>query len=144
VKKIVVGIDGSDASKHALRWAVEEADARGARIVAVHAYDVQVPAPDAAPAPAIDLPGLVTEIHEGALRLVTSVVEEVVGEESDVEATAVDAPAAEALLEAARDADLLVVGSHGAGLAELLLGSVTLECVQHAPCPVLVHRRSGS
>jgi len=144
VKKIVVGVDGSDASKDALRWAVEDAKARGARVVALHAYDLAVPAPDAVPTAPIDLPALVTGIHEGALQFVTSVVEEVVGDDAVVEATAVEAPAVEALLDAARDADLLVVGSHGAGLAELLLGSVSLECVQHAPCPVLVHRRSGS
>jgi len=46
---------------------------------------------------------------------------------------------AQVLLEAARGAQMLVVGSRGHGtLAGMLLGSVSQHCVQHAPCPVLV------
>jgi len=138
VRKIVVGIDGSDASKKALRWAIDNAG--DAEVVALHGYDVPLPFPDATPAPPPDFVGLVSEIQEGAIRFVTSIVDEVAGENSTVTAKAVEGPPAEVLLEAAADSDLLVVGSHGAGLAELLLGSVTLECVQHASGPVLVHR----
>ena len=133
-----MGVDGSDSSKKALRWAVDNAG--GAEIVALHAYDVQVPAPDATPGPPPDVAGLIAEVHEGAIRLVTSIVDEVAGASATVTARAVEGRPAEVLLEAAADADLLVVGSHGAGLAEVLLGSVSLECVQHAPCPVLTHR----
>ena len=61
MEKIVVGIDGSDASKNALRWAVEDARARGAEVVALHAYEAPVSVLDAAPATPIDLPGLVAE-----------------------------------------------------------------------------------
>ncbi len=134
----MVGVDGSDASKKALRWAIENAG--GAEVVALHAYDIPVPALDATPSPPPDVAGLISEIHEGATRLVTSIVDEVAGEGSSVTAKAVEGPPAEVLVEAAAGADLLAVGSRGAGLADLLLGSVSLECVQHAPCPVLVHR----
>jgi nucleotide-binding universal stress UspA family protein len=136
--KIVVGIDGSERSKEALRWtATHLADNE---IFALHAYDVELPAPDATPlVPPPDLPGLVTEIHEGAVRLVTAAVEEVAGE-TNVTARAVEGPPVTVLLEEAAAADLLVVGSHGAGLADVVLGSVSLECVERAKSPVLVHR----
>ena len=67
MQKIVVGVDGSKQSREALHWAVEEAGARGAAVVALHAYVVEPPAPDASPAPPFDLPALVTELHEGAV-----------------------------------------------------------------------------
>jgi len=142
VQKIVVGIDGSDASKQALRWAVEDARVRGAEVVALHAYEVPVLAPEAVPVSPVDLPGLVAEAHAGAQQFVTEVVAEVAGNavSVDVAPIAVEETPARALLEAARDADLLVVGSHGLGLSDLLLGSVSLECAQHAACPVLIFR----
>jgi nucleotide-binding universal stress UspA family protein len=145
MEKIVVGIDGSDASKDALRWAVEDARARGAEVVALHAYEVPVPAPDVSPAAPVDLPALVAEIHAGALQFVTDVVDEVVGNavSVDVAPIAVENAPAKTLLDASRDADLLVVGSYGLGLSGLLLGSVSLECVHHAACPVLIHRGSA-
>jgi nucleotide-binding universal stress UspA family protein len=138
VERIVVGIDGSDASKKALRWAIDNAG--DAEVVALHAYDVPGLAPDAIPVPPSDVVGFAVEIHEGAIRLATSIVDEVAGEDSTVTVKAVKGQPSEVLLDAAAEADLLAVGSHGAGLAELLLGSVSLECVQHSPCPVLVYR----
>jgi nucleotide-binding universal stress UspA family protein len=146
MEKIVVGIDGSDASKDALRWAVEDARVRGAEVVALHAYEVPVPAADVSPAAPVDLPALVAESHGRALQFVTDVVDEVVGNvmSVDVAPIAVEDAPAKALLDASRDADLLVVGSHGLGLSGLLLGSVSIECAQHAACPVLIHRGSAS
>ena len=138
MQKIVVGIDGSESSKKALRWAVDNGGK--AEIVAVHAYDVFLPAPDATPGLPPDLVGLAAEIHEGAIGLVTSVVEAVAGRDATVTATAVEGPPVDVLMETAADGDLLVVGSHGAGLGELLLGSVSLECVERASGPVLIHR----
>ena len=100
---------------------------------------------DAVPTAPVDLPGLTTEIHEDAQQLVTKIVDEVVGDSVsvDVAPIAVGDPPAKALLDAARDADLLVVGSHGHGLSGLFLGSVSLECAQHAACPVVIVRGSG-
>jgi nucleotide-binding universal stress UspA family protein len=143
MEKIVVGIDGSDASKDALRWAVEDARARGAEVVALHAYEVTVPTTDAVPTAPVDLPGLIAEVYNDAQQFVTEVVREVVGNSVgvDVAPIAVEDAPAKALLDASRDADLLVVGSHGHGLSGLLLGSVSLECAQHAACPVLIYRR---
>jgi nucleotide-binding universal stress UspA family protein len=142
MEKIVVGIDGSDASKDALRWAVEHARALEAEVVALHAYEAPISVLDAGPASQVDLPGLVTEMHEGALRLVAQVVADVVGDGASVEVAPIaeEETPAKALLDAGRVADLLVVVSHGHGFSGLLLGSVSLECAQHAACPVLIHR----
>jgi nucleotide-binding universal stress UspA family protein len=143
VEKVVVGIDGSDASKAALRWAVEDARVRGAEVVALHAYEVPVPAADAVPVAPVDLPALTAETHEGALRFVSEIVDEVVGKAVAVNVApiAVEDEPVRALLDAARDADLLVVGHRGHRLSGLL-GSFSLECAQHAACPVLIHRGS--
>ena len=100
---------------------------------------------DAVPTAPIYLPGLTAEIQEDAQQLVTKIVDEVVGNSVsvDVAPIAVEDSPAKALLDAARDADLLVVGSHGHGLSGLFLGSVSLECAQHAACPVVIFRGSA-
>lgn len=59
--------------------------------------------------------------------------------EVDVQGELIEGRPASALLEAAGDADLLIVGSRGrGGFTGLLLGSVSAQCVHHAPCPVVV------
>lgn len=59
----------------------------------------------------------------------------------EIEQRVVQGSAGGALVEAARDADLLVVGSRGhGGFVGLLLGSVSQQCVHHAPCPAVVVR----
>jgi nucleotide-binding universal stress UspA family protein len=143
-KKIVVGVDGSEASKHALRWAVDEARLRNARVVAIHAWDAPV-------LPALpvlrshpEYVALVAKIRAAAEELVRRAVKDVVGrtEDVDVEAAAIEGHVASVLLSAASKAELLVVGSRGdGGFVDLLLGSVTHQCVSHATCPVLVHRK---
>jgi nucleotide-binding universal stress UspA family protein len=142
--KIVVGIDGSEPSEDALRWAVEEGRVHGALVVAVHAWEPPVLPADVEPVPARDYVGILAEVQEAAERLVEESVRKVAGAEAGarVDAVAVEGRAAEVLVDAAADADLLVVGSRGlGGFLGLLLGSVSQQCVNHAPCPVLVHRR---
>jgi nucleotide-binding universal stress UspA family protein len=141
--KIVVGVDGSDASKQALHWAIDEARVHGARVTAVHAWEPPAPVPEVAPMPTIDFVDFGAELRDGAEKLVAGMVDEVVGGDTSVtiEPVAVEASPAEALLDAARDADLLVVGSRGhGGFRALLLGSVSHQVAQHAPCPVVIHR----
>jgi nucleotide-binding universal stress UspA family protein len=143
MRKIVVGVDGSDGSKRALRFAVDEALVHGARVVALHSWHPPALPVDVTPIPPPDIATAISDLHENALRFVTAVVEEVVGDDSSVsvEAVAVEGPPATALIDAARDADLLVMGSRGlGGFAGLLLGSVSQQCVQHATCPVVIHR----
>jgi nucleotide-binding universal stress UspA family protein len=143
MRKIVVGIDGSDMSKSALRWAVDEARAHGAEVVALCAFEAPAVVPDLSPAHPVDLMGVVTEFHDGALQIANEAVNEVVGDDSSVKVlpAAVEDPPAKALIDAAAEADLLVVGSRGVGAVEgAFLGSVSQECAAHAPCPVLIHK----
>jgi nucleotide-binding universal stress UspA family protein len=125
---IVVGVDGSGPSKAALRWAVEEARLRGARVRAVHAWWIYpMFEPGADPTEAVR--AFVTETLDG---------------QTDVEVTPVAVQgeqASVALVDAAEDADLLVVGARGAGgFVGLLLGSVSQQCTHHARCPVVIVR----
>jgi nucleotide-binding universal stress UspA family protein len=136
MQKIVVGISGSETSKAALRWAVDDARGRGAEVVALHAYDVEVPSPDATTVEPFDIPALVTEIHEGAQRFVAGLVDEVVGEPATVNVAPIaveDETALHALVEASRDADLVVVG----------YGLLSLELAREAACPVVIFRDSS-
>jgi nucleotide-binding universal stress UspA family protein len=141
--KIVVGIDGSDESKDALRWAIEEARLRSAEVVAVHAWESPPTVMQPGPAPGFDYVAVDPQVREAVERHAWAVVEEVAGKGGvPVEPVAVEGPPASALVDAAQDADLLVVGSRGrGGFASLVLGSVSQQVAHHAPCPVLIHRR---
>jgi nucleotide-binding universal stress UspA family protein len=130
---VVVGVDGSQASNRALRWAVEQARRRdGAHLDVVHAWT----------APAIEADD--TWRHAYSETCAREVLDAAAGSVTDqkdpaVRPVLVDAPAAEALIEAASDADILVVGKRGrGGFAGLLLGSVSDRCIVHASCPVAV------
>lgn len=136
--RIVVGVDGSRESERALRWAVDEARLRGSELELVQA------APRAGMLDAVTSLSSRAELEEGAEHLLERVLEEVVLPRLDtddivVHRTVRSGPAAEVLCEAARGADLLVVGARGqGGFRGLLLGSVAAQVVSHAPCPVLV------
>jgi nucleotide-binding universal stress UspA family protein len=150
VAKIVVGIDGSETSRDALLWAIDEARLRKVPVVAVHAWEPPPATPEVIPAPMppprVDPVSVMPQIEAAATRLVEDVVEEVAAGASDVEVTAKarQGPAAHVLAEMAQEDDLLVVGSRGrGGFAALVLGSVSQQCAQHAPCPVVIYRRRG-
>ncbi|GGJ12187.1 universal stress protein [Streptomyces brasiliensis] len=139
--RIVVGVDGSEGSKKALSWAVRQAELSRAVVEAVIAWEI----------PQYHgslgwLPPSSTEnaaLEGRAREALEDAVESVVGTSPAVEVRAVVSygTAASVLLDAARGASLLAVGSRGlGGFKGLLLGSVAQHCVQHAPCPVLVIR----
>ena len=142
VRRIVVGVDGSETSRHALRWAADEAKNRRAQLHVVHAWEV--PAPMVGVGVGAGRRGAQTEgQQEEASRLVAEVVRDELGEQppGDVRTSIGRGPAAGVLLDAARDADLLVVGSRGlGGFRGLLLGSVSSKMAAHAPCPVVIVR----
>jgi nucleotide-binding universal stress UspA family protein len=136
--RIVVGVDGSPASKDALRWAVAEAEAKGASLEAVMTWEM----PMASYAYGVPVPSECNLGPESELALL-EVIQEVVGEHPAIEVSAVvtEGRPATALLAAAKGADLLVVGSRGHGtVMGVLLGSVSEYCVTHAKCPVVVVR----
>jgi len=143
--RIVVGIDGSPESAAALRWAVEEAKLRHARVEAVHVWNY-IPMTTTADSGLVPMSWtesaeMVDATHDAAARAAAQEVEDVVGAGHDVTISLVQGDASEALLETAKGADLLVVGNRGRGaLKELLLGSTSGRVADHAPCPVVIVR----
>jgi len=135
---IVVGIDGSEHSKAALRWAVKEAELRGASLREVHAWQVY---PALYPGTTITARDF-DEVRAQASSFVEEFVAEVVPEHEgvEIEAVAVQGESvAPALVDNSADAELQVVGSRGlGGFRGLLLGSVSQQCVHYASCPVVV------
>jgi nucleotide-binding universal stress UspA family protein len=128
---IVVGVDGSPHARRALTWAVQEALLRQGRCLLVHAFDYSATAAGGGGA-AGELAGTAQEVldREAAFARDSGAA---------VEERLVAEQAADALLDASRDADLLVVGTRGRGaLASVLLGSVSTAVVHQAACPVVV------
>ena len=135
-----MGVDGSKHSRHALEWAVREAAVRHAPL-AVLAVHQAVAGYWGGPVPYPGDPELAKVSLEQAEKEVHSVLEEAGPDvqPSTVTVRAVTGLPAEELLSAAKGADLLVVGSRGAGgFKRLLLGSVSTQATHHAHCPVVV------
>jgi nucleotide-binding universal stress UspA family protein len=134
--RIVVGVDGFEASAAALRWAIHQAKLTGAVVDAVTAW--QVP-PASGLIPATDLP----DYQDDARTVLTEAITEMcmIDAEVEVRPYVTEGRAGPVLVAAAEGADLLVVGCRGhGGLAEALLGSVGQYCVHHASCPVVITR----
>jgi nucleotide-binding universal stress UspA family protein len=144
VGTIVVGVDGSDRSVDALRWAIDEARLRHDRVLAVHAWQPPVVPPvdpGLATPPPVYLPELIAQAEAAAKALIERVVAGLGVSEPDVEPAAIEGPAAQVLVDLSADADLVVVASRGlGGLRGLLLGSVGRQVAEHAACPVVIHR----
>jgi nucleotide-binding universal stress UspA family protein len=134
--RYIVGLDGSDSSIEALRYAIRLATVTGAQLEAVVAWDY----------PINNGPGWITTEwgpERDAHHILRSAVAVVLGTEIPPFITLVvrNGNTAAALIDQSRDADLLVVGSRGlGGFAGLLMGSVSQTCAEHAACPVLVVR----
>lgn len=142
----MVGVDQSEGAKAALVFAHEEARLRGATLRAVHAwqsgyngYIGYAGFEGAVPA----LGGDISELREAAAAALDAIVREALPGADDVkiERRVVEGTAGAVLIDESRGADLLVVGSRGhGGFAQLLLGSVSQQCAQHAVCPVVIVR----
>ncbi|MBS2966789.1 universal stress protein [Actinocrinis puniceicyclus] len=138
---IVVGVDGSESSIDALRWAALQAKRTDARLQAISAW--QYPGgygwvPDFSE----------LDFEAEAQKGLDDTVARALGAEPDVPVTTrvIEGNAAIVLIDASQGADLLVVGSRGHGaFAGMLLGSVSQHCAQNASCPVLIVRhRTGN
>jgi nucleotide-binding universal stress UspA family protein len=142
--RIVVGVDGSPSSIAALRWAVQQAKLTGSTIDAVIAWEFQLVATGFgwAPNKAFDD----TEYTELAAKTLNEAVTHVNPPPAvTVRQVVTEGIPAQVLLNAAKDADLLVVGNRGHGaFADALTGSVSVRCVHHASCPIVIVRGSQS
>lgn len=137
VPRIVVGVDGSMASAQALRWAMRQAEVTGAVAEATVAWDIPTSygfgptvcdGEDLAGAAEQSLAAAVDDAHSESPNVA-------------VQQRVLRGGPGAMLVDAAKDADLLVVGSRGhGGFVGALLGSVSEHCVHHASCPVVVVR----
>lgn len=149
VPRVVVGVDGSTESRAALVAGLGEAGRIGAEVEVVATYFPTDYWTDATLVLVQSVEAIRAELQRSTEELVAEVVrgEVATGGAPKVRTSICEGPAADVLLEHARNAQLLVVGSRGRGaIRGLLLGSVALHCAMHAPGPVmLVHpQRSRS
>ena len=144
---ILVGVDGSDYSRRALSWAMREAAHHHVplTVMTVHSGPVR-------PATEIywnipDLPD--NSFDPGPLRTALQEMTDAVAKETgetppEITLKVTRGDPAEELVRASKDAELIVVGSHGRGaFAQLLMGSVSSKLTHHAACPVVVIRGTG-
>ena len=134
MERIVVGIDGSDTARHALRWAVEEARLRAASLEVIHAWHI----PYVGGYPYMLDP---TTFEDDARATLDAAFDgiDTTGLAQPVDRILTSGGAASAILEAAKGADLVVMGSRGlGGFSGLLLGSVSHQVAHHATCPVVI------
>jgi nucleotide-binding universal stress UspA family protein len=139
--RVVVGVDGSDSSRRALRFALHEALVSGSEVVVVNSW--QVPLPADAESLAADARALHEETFDRqSEEVVAGLLAEVVDDRTEhleISAVRTQADPVDALVEASQDADLLVVGSRGqGGVRGLVMGSVSQGVLQHSEVPVAV------
>jgi nucleotide-binding universal stress UspA family protein len=142
IKQIVVGVDGSEASRAALHWAYDEAGHHNASLTAVATW--HPPAlPMSPPYGSLPPEGYETQPEREARELLERLTGELEPREPavDVRISISKGNPAKVLIDMSQGADLVVVGSRGrGGFAGMLLGSVSNHVVAHAACPVVVLR----
>lgn len=149
---VVVGVDGSARSIEALRWALAEARLRKAPLRALHSWiylHPLVPLLVGYPYARDTIEPAAADAATAARQAAETILDQALAElgevgDVDVERVIAQGSAAQALIDAATEQDILVVGSRGhGGFAGLLLGSVSQQCAQHACCPVVIVRANG-
>jgi nucleotide-binding universal stress UspA family protein len=133
--RIVVGVDGSPYSEAALRWALDEAADRGGSVSAVFCWQI----------PFLSMPGAFDreELEQTYKNYVNEIVSAIAPSPKVPLATLVaEGDPAESLITAAKEAELLVVGTRGRSpFAGLVLGSVSQRCAAAATCPVVLIKK---
>lgn len=137
---IVVGLDGSAHAHHALDWAMREAAVRGEDL---HVLTVNMAQSSPWTGHQLTVPGEAQTLDHARTAVQQAVTETArkIGpaQPASVSIRVFSGSPAEALIEASHDADMVVIGSRGAGGFEsLLLGSISHQVVHHATCPVVV------
>jgi len=135
--RIVVGVDGSAHGDAALRWALQEAEAHNGEVTAIFAWQV----------PFLSIPGVFDreELEQAGKDFLVNRVSGIVpSPKVPLTPLVAEGDPAEALVTASREADLLVVGTHGRSpLMGVLLGAVSLRCAAAARCPVTLVKLPG-
>ncbi len=143
--RIVVGVDGSDGSKAALAWALDEARLRTAELEVVCSYSLPSGWFGVGDSMGVVVATTITEddVAGYAKETLTDALAALDDDGVEITKTTVAGHPAGSLLAVAEGADLLVVGSRGHGeFGSVLLGSVGMHCVHHAQCPVVVVRQA--
>ena len=138
---VVVGVDTSEGAKAALRFAVEEARLRQAKLRVIHAWEFDSYLGLSGVQGFLPAGADLSELRQAAESALDAVLDEVAPDPDGVvvERLVVEGAPAAVLVEESRNADLLVVGSRGlGGFAGLLLGSVSQQSSHHAACPVVI------
>ena len=140
MERIVVGVDGSESAREALRWAVDEARRRNATVEAVYAWH-QPFVSGYAYMGEVDL----GDFEKEAKQILDTAIDAIdAAGIPPIERKLLTGSAANALVEQAKGASLLVVGTRGrGGFSGLLLGSVSQQAAHHAPCPVVIIPPAG-
>jgi nucleotide-binding universal stress UspA family protein len=144
-RRYVVGVDGSEGSRAALRWAAAEAARHGVELEVVHAWQPPIRMPFGAPVNRLAGP---SRLYPGPLaaraqELLDRTLTDVFGGQwpGRMAAALREGPPAAVLVAESAQADLLVLGCRGfGGFSDLLVGSVCEQAVRHAHCSVIVVR----
>ncbi len=139
-RELVVGVDGSEASRQALAWAVRLAPRLGVRVTAVQVTDDVFTAQDKGYCTREQAEQWAAAARAECVQAMRAVLDELGVEQEQVTLDVIPGQPAEVLIERSKDAEMLVLGPRGMGRIRLLLGSVSLACLQRASCPVVIVR----
>lgn len=137
---IVVGVDDSAHAQKALDWAMREAGTRQVALTVISVIPAMASPWTGSP---LSVPGAEKDVQHAEQAVEEAVAKSASGiigsQPPSISVKVFTGFPAEALVDASHDADLVVVGSRGAGgFATLLVGSVSNQVAHHAACPIVI------